>query len=191
MGTEAAQTNSERGAKRQPVLRLILLGPVLVLAALVGCSLWPDEPKTAPPAGLPVCYHNARYGLTFFLPAVWRGYSVLNLEWYAALESADYQREIGRERGPIIVLRNPKWKADDHYQDIPITVFTRSQWEAVKPQRLFPYPCGLIDELWHNGHYVFAMWNRYREDEAKGAEEAADIIARNCAANEKALFHPQ
>jgi len=74
---------------------------------------------------LPVRYHNAQCGLTFNLPASWWGYSVLIQRWDAPLISADYQTEIGREDGPIIVLRNPRWKADDRYQDIPIMVFTR------------------------------------------------------------------
>jgi len=34
------------------------------------------------------------------------------------------------EHGPLIVLRPPRWKNSDHYQDIPIQVFTHGQWAA-------------------------------------------------------------
>ena len=157
--------------------------------------------KTAsPPSGLPLSYRDAQYDLTIFLPTSWRGYSVLVQEWDAPLYSADYQTEIGRERGPIVVLRNPQWKVDDHYQDIPIMVFTRSQWVACEgQQRFFPYACGLIGELWHNPKYVFGIWTRYEDldiqnnggAEVKGVEEARDIIRGNRAANDRPRLYPQ
>src|SRR6266705_1999661 len=139
------------------------------------------------PSGLPVRYHNTQYGLTFFLPASWRGYSVLIQQWDAPLYSADYRTEVGSELGSTIVLRNPQWKADDHYQDIPIMAFTRSQWVACEQQKFFPHACGVIGELWHNPKYVFGMWNRYEDldiqnnggIEVKGVEEVRDIIKRN------------
>jgi hypothetical protein len=149
---------------------------------------------------LPLRYHNAQYGLTFLLPANWRGYSVFIQQWDAPLHSADYQTEVVRERGPIIVLRNPHWKVDDHYQDIPIMVFTRSQWVACEgQQRFFPYACGLIGELWHNPKHVLGMWTRYEDldiqnnggVEVKGVEEVRDIIERNRAANDMPLLYPQ
>src|ERR1051325_9463459 len=71
---------------------------------------------------LPRRYHNAKYGFTFFLPASWKGYSVLIQQWASNLSSADYQTVIGVEHGPMIVLRNPRWKASEPYQDIPIVV---------------------------------------------------------------------
>jgi len=56
-----------------------------------------------------------------------------------------------------VVSRHPQWKASDPYQDIPISVFTRSQWEdyhkgrfsigAVASNRKSPQPqirfCGI------------------------------------------------
>ncbi len=152
------------------------------------------------PPGLPLRYHNEQYDFTFFLPASWRGPSVLIQQWDAPLHSADYQTEVGRERGSIIVLRSPRWKGNDHYQDIPILVFTRGQWVASEgQQRFFPYACGLIGELWHNPRYVFGMWTRYEDldiqnnggAEVRGVEEARDIIERNRAANEMPRLYPQ
>jgi hypothetical protein len=145
-----------------------------------------DSSKTASqPSGLPVRYDNAQYGLTFFLPAEWQGYSVLTKRWDASLHLADYRTVVGQEQGQIIILRNPQWKADDPYQDIPITVFTHMQWVAQAQERCFPYAGGSIGELWHNRKYVFGLHNRYLHgpDDAKGVEEVQDILKRNRAAN--------
>ncbi len=175
-----------------------------ILFSLIGCSLallgasCGSLNAPSQPSGLPLRYHNAQYGLTFFLPASWRGYSVLIQRWDAPLRSADYQTEIGREDGPIIVLRNPRWKAGDRYQDIPIMVFTRSQWAAEEKQYFFPYACGLIGEMWHNRKYVFGIYTRYQDldiqsnagVEVQGAAEAADIINRNRAANNMPQLYP-
>jgi hypothetical protein len=167
--------------------------------ALLTASCHSTKP-VGQPSGLPLRYHNAQYGLTLFLPANWRRFSVLIQQWDAPLSSADYRTEVGRERGPIVVLRNPQWKVDDHYQDIPIMAFTRSQWAGCEgQQRFFPYACGLIGELWHNPKYVFGMWTRYEDldiqnhggAEVKGVEEARDIIKRNRTANDMPHLYPQ
>ena len=182
------------GTKQMRILSSLLVCGTALLAA--SCH----SLKTASqPSGLPLRYHNAQYGLTFFLPAGWRGYSVLVQQWDAPLHSADYQSEVGRESGPIIVLRNPHWRVDDHYQDIPIMVFTRSQWADEEQQRFFPYACGLIGELWHNPKYVFGMWTRYEDldiqnnsgAEVKGVGEARDIIKGNRAANDMPPLYPK
>src|ERR1039457_1984520 len=100
--------------------KTILCCPLVLNAGLVSCSTTVKHP-----ADLPLRYHNAQYGLTFFLPADWKGYSVLIQEWNSTLSSADYQTVIGTEHGPIIVLRNPQWKASQPYTDIPIIVLDR------------------------------------------------------------------
>ena len=94
-------------------------------------------------------------------------------------------------RGPIIVLRHPQWKADDPRQDIPIMVFTRSQWEACGHDgRFFPYAGGVIYEMRHNRKYVFGIYSRYNAaDSVKGWKEAAGIVEWNRAAGAPHL-HP-
>src|SRR5690242_122149 len=81
------------------------------------------------PPDLPLRYEDARYGLTFFLPATWRGYSApveqVQDEKYSAAE--DKQIVVGHT--PMIVLRHPQWQTSAPYQDIPILVFTRAQWD--------------------------------------------------------------
>ncbi len=151
------------------------------------------------PSGLPLRYHNSQYNFTFFLPASWQGYSVVAQQWEGGSYSPAKDTTATTAHGPIIVLRHPQWKASDPYQDIPIMVFTRTQWAAEQQQEFFPYACGLIDEMWHNRKYVFGIYNRYEDldiqsnggVEVKGAEEAADIIKRNCSANDMPHLRPR
>ena len=78
-------------------------------------------------------------------------------------------------------------------------VFTDRQWAAEEQQTLFPYACGLIDEMWHNREYVFGIYNRYQDldiqsnggVEVKRAEETIDIIARNRAAHTEPPLYPK
>ena len=49
--------------------------------------------------------------------------------------------ETGEEHGPIIFIRHPQWTARNPHLDIPIMVFTRSQWhDAVEEQSTTPTP---------------------------------------------------
>lgn len=135
------------------------------------------------PAGLPVCYHNAQYRLTFFLPASWQGHSVLSQQWEGSsyVPAKDTTEVTGR--GPLLVLRHPRWRADAPCQDIPILVYTRRQWEAGAEEKSFPYAGGVIDEMWHNRNYVFAIYSRYNWAGLEGWNEVAKIVEQNCAAN--------
>lgn len=158
--------------------KLLLISVIVVLVA--GCS----STKTARrPDGLPLRYHNARYDLTFYLPADWRGYSVVFEEWKG------YPGEA--ERGPIINLRNPRWRTNNLCQDIPIMVFTRKQWDEEEQGKFFPYAGGVISEMWHNDQYVFGNYSRYNAyDEVKGWKEAEDIIEQNRDGNKMEPLYP-
>jgi len=50
---------------------------ILRLALVLGGGLLGCSTAIKHPADLPLRYHNAQYGLTFFLPADWKAYSVL------------------------------------------------------------------------------------------------------------------
>jgi hypothetical protein len=81
---------------------------------------------------------------------------------------------------------HPQWQTNDLYQDIPINVFTHQQWTEEQQGKMWPdiSAGGVIYELWDNRNYVFAMSSRYdAQDDVKGWQEAADIIATNCAAH--------
>jgi hypothetical protein len=138
---------------------------------------------------LPVHYHNAQYNLTFGLPASWRGYSVLIQHWEGETYSPARDAVTVAEGGPVIVLRNPKWKADAPYQDIPIMVFSRSQWQA-EHQGKFSVGAGGIDqEITHTSKYVFAISSRFNAADSVGAwKEASEVVERNQAVSVPHLY---
>ena len=75
------------------------------------------------------------------MPGSWSGYSVLVQQWHEAQ---------GRpEHGPLILLRHPLWSAGDPYQDIPILVFTRGQWESDKAGEFAIGAGGIEEEIGH------------------------------------------
>src|SRR5579859_2470057 len=140
-----------------------------------GCVNLPARSSDAP-----VLYHNEQYDFTFSLPTSWQGYSVLVQEW---------QGHAVPERGPMIILRHPQWKTSDPYQDIPILVFTRSQWEANRGAGLGIGAGGLEYEIGHNRKYAFAISSRFNvDDSVKGWREATDFVERNMAANAPRLY---
>ncbi len=89
----------------------------------------------------------------------------------------------------MITLRHPQWQASARYQDIPILVFTRAQWDALHQGKLWPslFAGGIMDELWHNREYVFAISSRYNADDSvKDWREVANVVEQNCAAHKMA-----
>ena len=167
-------------------LALAICGAALLAA---GCR---SVETASQPSGLALRYHNAQYGLRFFLPAEWQGYLPIIQSWDAALWSADHQTVIGVERGAVVVLRNPRWRPEDPYQDVPIMVFTRRQWDALKKRVFFPYAGGVISEFYHTESYVFGIYSRYNADDSlKGWREAGDILRQNIAAHDSAPLYPE
>src|SRR5439155_5520944 len=137
------------------------------------------------PSDLPLRYHKAQCGLTFFLPASWQGYSVLIQQWDGETYSPAVDKLVAVGHGPMIVLRLPQWRVSAPYQDIPILVFTRAQWDALHQGKLWPslYAGGAMDEMWHNRKYVFGMSSRYNWGVFNGSGVVSDIVERNRAAN--------
>src|SRR5215472_7102557 len=138
--------------------RLLQISIVIALLATTGCG---STNVARQPSGLSIRYQNEQYGLTFLLPASWRGYSVWTEPLNVSLHSTNYQNEIGTEHLQIITLRNPRWTANDPYKDIPIIVYTDRQWDEEQQERLATHAGGFIIELWHNQSYVFGLPNRY------------------------------
>ena len=164
-----------------------------VVAALLttGC----DSMKiSGQPSGLPLRYRDARYGLTFFLPSSWRGYSVSVQELEDETYSSAKDKQVIVGHTPMITLQHPQWQATAPYQDIPILVFTRAQWDALHQGQLWPslFAGGVMDELWHDQRFVFAMSSRYNAaDGVRGWKEAADIVEQNRAANMMPHLYPE
>lgn len=135
----------------------------------------------------PLCYHNAQYRFSFCLPASWRGYAVLVQQWEGQTYFAALDRTVVTERGPILVLRHPQWTASDPYQDIPILVFTRRQWETHHAGTVGAG--GVDEEISHNSKYVFAISSRYNADDSvKGWRETTYMVERNRTAHEPHLY---
>jgi hypothetical protein len=158
-----------------------LYAPIIALLLVSGCyGLNPVKE----PGGLPLAYRNPQYEFTFFLPASWKGYSVLNEQWNGQAYFAASDKAEGTEHGPLIVLRHPEWKVDAPWQDIPILVFTRSQWKAERQGQFSIFAGGVEQEIAHNSNYVFAIHSRFNWNESvKGSREAEGIVTQNQTAN--------
>lgn len=162
----------------------------LLLAVLLVMSL--RLPKASAgraavhPSGLPVVYDNPQYHFRFFLPENLQGYAVQLQQWHAdPAISGDY--------GPVIVLRSPKWGGNQSYQDIPILVFMRRQWDFERGEDNFGEFAGGIEyEISHNAKYVFAIWSRFNwDDSIAGAGEGQETVDRNIVAGEPHLPESQ
>jgi len=154
-----------------------------VIAALlaVGCG---GVQVARHPADLPLLYYNAQYDFKFWLPVGWHGHSVLNQQWEADTHSPGVV-----ERGPVVVLRHRLWKAEDPYQDIPVLVFSRHQWEGMHKGSFFVGAGGLWEEISHNSDYVFAISSRFNaNDVVKGWKETSNAVERNRAINTPHLY---
>ena len=171
-------------------MRILVPSSAIIVLLATGCA---NMDVTSQPSDLPVCYHSARYDLTFYLPASWRSYSVsvqqLEDERYSPAE--DRQVIVGHT--PMITLRHPQWQASAPYQDIPILVFTRAQWDALHHGALWPslFAGGVMDELWHSQKFVFAMSSRYNWSELNGMREVEHTVEQNCAAHKMQHLYPE
>jgi hypothetical protein len=166
---------------------LVLLG-ALILTACRSPNL------TIHPAGLPVRYEKAAYGLTFFLAESWRGYSVSVQQLEDTTYSSADDEQIAVGHTPLVVIRRSQSETGVSYQEIPILAFTRAQWDAFHRGELWSslYAGGTFDELWHNQKYVFAMSSRYNTAERlHGRKEVATIIEQNRAANNMTPLYPE
>lgn len=131
-----------------------------------------------------VSYINRAYGFRLALPDGWDGFAVVHEEWEgrALADARDGRYRSGDviERGPVLRIRHPLWTEDHPRQDIPIMVFTLSQWEALQ-QATFSVGAAPVgpSELARNDNYVFALPARYNFEFPEGYEEVEAILAQN------------
>jgi hypothetical protein len=124
----------------------------------------------------PIVYRNSQYGFCFLLPADWAGYTIVAETWSGTV--LDSQKT---EHGPQLLIRNPKWTEGDHWQDIPIMIFTPSQWKIIEADNMAvsAAPIG-PSELGKNEDYVFALpprWIGFYD--VKGMDEVQTLINQN------------
>jgi hypothetical protein len=160
-----------------------VIAGLITLILIVGGGIWYYEaymknvlPSTAQApataASSTISYVNNNYGFTFSLPASWRGYTIATSTW------TGYSTPL--EHGPIISIRNPLWTSSTPTQDIPIMVFTPTEWSVVSTGNMTvsaaPFP---PSELGENNQYVFALPARYNYAFPQGWQEVQSIIQGN------------
>lgn len=177
--TSAEKTNGGFAAKRPITLLVQKTGECWLINAITlreyqasenGGSENRDSENGA------VVYNNEEYGFSISLPPSWTGYSIVNEKWEGlAIEDAQEQAVI--ETGPLLAIRHPQWKKENQRQDIPILVFTLSQWDLLQQGK---YHIGAAPigprELARNNIYVFALPARYNYAFPTGYEEVEEIL---------------
>ncbi len=118
-------------------------------------------------------YENDKYGFEVTLLDSWKGYEVLTESWKGISLDGDSKQY----QGPQIIIRNPKWSISKPWQDIPIMVFTKDEWELIEAKNLSvnaaPIGPNKLDE---NQQYVFALpprWIGFTDN--LGQDEAQEI----------------
>ena len=159
---------------------LVVFTIVIVLGFVVCLSYFKNQ--SVPPIPNPntslndsIIYTNTEYGFNFTLPANWQGYSIVKDTWNGtALTGTSTQS------GPKLSIRNPKWTISAPYEDLPILVFSISQWNSYSAED-FSVSAAPIKarELARNNMYVFALPPRWDFDYSLGYEEAESVIASN------------
>ncbi len=126
-----------------------------------------------------IVYDNHEYGFSFTLPASWQNYTVVTDKWEGvSLTTGEGGKVVAA--GQIIKIRHPLWSAQVPRQDIPIMIFTISQWQLVQNEKISvgaaPIPPG---ELGRNSQYIFALPARYNYAFPAGFEEVERIMAKS------------
>lgn len=165
-----SQEAEEGGASARRSVTLILEkvdGRWLITAAAVGDYIDSEA----------VLYKNEEYGFSFWLPVTWKGYSVVVSKW-TGITPPEKGRVV--ETGPLISIRHPDWREEKQRQDIPIMVFTVSQWNRLQGGEftIGASPVGPT-VLGCSSKYVFALPARYNYAFLEGFEEVERIIAGN------------
>jgi hypothetical protein len=123
-----------------------------------------------------VNYENTRYGFSFSLPEGWKDYQIITEKWEGLSLAESNEGEVA-ETGPMILIRHPEWTAAKQRQDIPIMIFTLTQWKSLEQEEFHigAAPMG-PKELARNSKYVFALPARYNYAFPAGYEEVEKIL---------------
>ena len=123
-----------------------------------------------------IVYRNSDYGFNFTLPIGWTGYTVVNNKWIG--NSAIVATATNTQTGPKLLIRNPKWTVAAPYEDIPVLVFTKVQWNMYIAEKFNVSAAPMqASELGRNNKYVFALPPRWDFDYSINYKEAQDIVA--------------
>jgi len=124
-----------------------------------------------------IVYRNSQYRFCFYLPADWKGYSIVQSTWREAEQGPHFG-----EKGPELRIQNPGWMRETHSADISILILTPRQWRLAKDGEILhgAAPVG-PSRLGSNSSYVFALPARFslEIDGDAGWQEVEEILAEN------------
>lgn len=148
------------------------LALALAIPALAQPTLAAQRGQVASRARATIAYKNTQYGFSLTMPESWKGYRVLWSEWEGNV-FADDGAVTRTFRGPQLKIRHPNWNEVNPREDMPIMIFTVSQWNEHPVVSAAPLDPA---ELGRNDRYVFAVPPRWDYDFAEGWEEAQKIL---------------
>jgi len=167
--------------KQNKFLNVLVVVILVIIISITGYFLFIKKTPQVSPAPIQpetsIKYTNAQYGFDLSLPISWSGYSIVTTGWEGNMIDNKTNQSVS---GPEFLVRHPLWTSENPRQDIPIMIFTLSQWDLVQQERLSlgaaPIP---PSELGRNINYVFALPARYNFAFPTGFEEVEQIIASN------------
>ncbi len=158
--------------------KTLIASAIIIVALGAGLFImyyYPDDALVTIPShnNTSITYKNTDYGFNFSLPTSWQGYTVVKNTWVGnALKNTP------APSGPKLLIRHPSWKANAPHEDLPILVFTISQWNSYIAEDFAVSAAPILaNELARNNKYVFALPPRWDFDYSLGFKEAQDIIA--------------
>ena len=164
------------------IFSIVIIIIVLLVIAGVAWFVSQKNTPTAPPVQVKnsVDYVDNQYGFSQVLPLDWKGYSIVTSTWSGDAISQSGQVQVASLQGPMISIGNPLSTVQTPYQNIPIMIFTPSQWNDLQ-QGKFHIGAAPINpsELGSNTSYVFALPARYNYAYPAGWQEVDQIIKSN------------
>ncbi len=149
---------------------ILILFAVLVMIAV---SFLMSKTKVSAPVVKDLVYINNQYGFKVSLPPTWAGYTAL----LGQRIIVDVSTGKAVDTASTINLRHPLWTKAVPRQDIPVDVYTLSQWAGIKAEKYSVSAAPIApSELGRNSQYVFALPARYNYAFPEGYKEVEDIL---------------
>ena len=157
---------------------------LLTLGGLVACTSNPQNDndkqishteKEQQTTGETTLYNNREFGFTFSLPKSWEDFKIVKRSWEGTTN--DKHKSKVSESGPILLIRHPEWTEKNPRQDIPVMIFTLSQWNSLQQREFSISAAGVPPiKLGQNNKYVFLIPPRYNYTYTEGFREVENIL---------------